>query len=199
MVAPQTIRPTPIAVATVRSASFVLFACSFYHCRGSARGRCQTVDMSITLVPITLQRFPSWLKRSQSEYKTDLIATGETPRAAEEHSSDALERAFPAGAPTPGNTVFDLVDDIGQIVGYLWIGRDNSDDASSWWVWDVVIEPEHRGRGYGRAAMQLAEDHARAQGARTLGLSVFGFNAVARGLYESAGYETTSVKMRKQL
>ena len=47
--------------------------------------------------------------------------------------------------------------------------------------------------------MQLAEDHARAAGARTLGLSVFGFNAAARGLYEAAGYETTSVKMRKRL
>ena len=98
--------------------------------------------MSITLVPITLQRFPAWLKRSQSEYKTDLIATGETPRAAEEHSSNAIERAFPAGAPTPNNTVFDLVDDTGQIVGYLWIGRDNSDDDSSWWVWDGVVEPD---------------------------------------------------------
>ena len=155
--------------------------------------------MSITLVPIARQRFPSWLKRSQSEYKTDLIAIGETPRAAEEHSSDVLGRAFPSGAPTPGNTVFDLVNDTGQIVGYLWIGRDNSDDASSWWVWDVLVDPEHRGQGYGRAAMQLAEDHARAEGARTLGLSVFGFNAVARAMYESAGYETTSVKMRKQL
>ncbi|WP_143546108.1 MULTISPECIES: GNAT family N-acetyltransferase [unclassified Rhodococcus (in: high G+C Gram-positive bacteria)] len=38
--------------------------------------------------------------------------------------------------------MFDLVDDTGQIVGYLWIGRDNSDDASSWWVWDVVVEPD---------------------------------------------------------
>jgi hypothetical protein len=38
--------------------------------------------------------------------------------------------------------VFDLVDDTGQIVGYLWIGRDNSDDDSSWWVWDVVVEPD---------------------------------------------------------
>jgi len=69
----------------------------------------------------------------------------------------------------------------------------------SWWVWDVVIDPEHRGQGYGRAAMQLAETYAHARGARTLGLSVFGFNSAARGLYESLGYETTSVKMRKHL
>jgi ribosomal protein S18 acetylase RimI-like enzyme len=53
--------------------------------------------------------------------------------------------------------------------------------------------------GYGRAAMRLAEHHAREAGARTLGLSVFGHNEGARGLYESVGYEPTTVKMRKQL
>lgn len=154
--------------------------------------------MSITLVPITASRFPSWQKRCQAEYKADLIAAGETPRAADEHASDSLKRAFPAG-PSADNAVFDLVDDTECVVGYLWIGRDNLGDRTSWWVWDLLVESEHRGKGYGKSAMQLAEDHARAAGARTLGLSVFGFNAAARGLYEAAGYETTSVKMRKRL
>jgi hypothetical protein len=95
---------------------------------------------------------------------------GETPRAAEGHANDSFERAFPAGTPTPKNAVFDLVNDPDDIAGYLWIGRDNSGD-----------------------------DTCRAEGARTLGLSVFGFNAVARAMYESVGYETTSLKMRKQL
>ncbi|GMA36426.1 hypothetical protein GCM10025876_26300 [Demequina litorisediminis] len=88
--------------------------------------------------------------------------------------------------------------DDGETVGYLWIGRDNSGDPSSWWVWDVLVEPEHRGKGYGRAAMLLAEDHARDNGARTLGLSVFGHNDAARRLYTSVGYDITTVKMRKQ-
>ena len=30
-------------------------------------------------------------------------------------------------------------------------------------------------------------------------LNVFGFNTTARGLYESLGYETTAVQMRKEL
>lgn len=55
------------------------------------------------------------------------------------------------------------------------------------------------GQGFGRRGMQLAEDYARSHGATTLGLSVFGFNHAARGLYESLGYEVTSVKMRKAL
>ncbi|WP_346426683.1 GNAT family N-acetyltransferase [Streptomyces sp. YIM 130001] len=63
----------------------------------------------------------------------------------------------------------------------------------------MVIDADQRGQGFGRAAMVLGEEYARAQGAHTLGLSVFGFNTGARGLYESLGYETTSVKLHKRL
>lgn len=155
--------------------------------------------MPVSLVPVTPERFPTWRERSCAEYESDLIALGEAPQAARQHASDSMERAFPANASTVSNAVFDLVDDTGEAVGYLWVGRDLSGDITSWWVWDVVVDPAHRGKGLGRMAMQLAEDYARSQGALTLGLSVFGFNKVARGLYESLGYETTSVKMRKRL
>ncbi|WP_110588969.1 GNAT family N-acetyltransferase [Microbacterium suaedae] len=155
--------------------------------------------MTIELTPVAAERFSTWLERSRDEYVADLVASGETPESALRHATEALARAFPEQAPMDGQAVFDLTDDSGDAVGYLWLGHDNSGDPTSWWVWDVVVEPEHRGKGYGRAAMQLAETYAQAGGARTLGLSVFGFNATARALYDSLGYETTSVKMRKRL
>ncbi len=47
--------------------------------------------------------------------------------------------------------------------------------------------------------MLLAEEQARAAGAVELGLNVFGYNTVARALYESLANETVSMQMRKQL
>lgn len=47
--------------------------------------------------------------------------------------------------------------------------------------------------------MIAGEQLARSRGAQSLGLNVFGFNSAARGLYESLGYEETSVKMKKSL
>ncbi|MBB2975473.1 ribosomal protein S18 acetylase RimI-like enzyme [Microbacterium endophyticum] len=155
--------------------------------------------MEITLVPISAQQFPSWRKQCYAEYAADLIAAGEAPPVADQHAADSLERAFPIGAPTADNAVFNLVHDTHDRVGYLWIGRDTSGDPTAWWVWDILVEPEYRGKGYGRAAIRLAEGHARGEGARSLGLSVFGHNGAARALYESLGFETTTVKMRKQL
>jgi ribosomal protein S18 acetylase RimI-like enzyme len=151
------------------------------------------------LVPINTHRFPSWQERCHAEYTADLITAGEAPHLAGQRATDSLERAFPTGAPAEDNAVFDLIHNEDGTVGYLWIGRDSSGNHTSWWVWDLVVEPEYRGKGHGRAAMRLAEHHAGEAGARTLGLSVFGHNQAARALYESVGYETTTVKMRKQL
>jgi ribosomal protein S18 acetylase RimI-like enzyme len=153
----------------------------------------------VTLRPLDARLFPAWLERSRDEYANDLVAIGQTPEDAYRHSDESMARSFPSGAPGPRHAVFDVVDDAGVTVGYLWIGPDTSDDAGAWWIWDIVIDADKRGRGLGRTAMVLGEEYARAQGAHTLGLSVFGFNKVARGLYESLGFETTSVKMLKKL
>jgi len=71
--------------------------------------------------------------------------------------------------------------------------------TEQWWLWDVYIEEAARGKGYARAALLLGEELAAAHGATSIGLSVFGFNAGAKALYDSLGYVTTSIKMAKQL
>lgn len=155
--------------------------------------------MTIRLVPLAAERFPAWLERSTAEYTSDLVTTGIAPEQASQQADAAIRRAFRGAGPSADNAVFDLVDESEQPLGYLWVGTDSSDDAGAWWVWDIVVDAEQRGRGYGTQAMLLAEDYARENGAHSIGLSVFGFNGAARGLYESLGYETTSVKMRKRL
>ena len=153
----------------------------------------------LRLIAISPESFPAWRERSRSEYESDLVATGETAQAARQRAEASLDSAFPLGKPAPDNAVFDVADEAGTIVGYLWVGRSTSGDSQSWWIWDVVINSDQRGKGLGRATMQMAEEYARSQGAVTLGLSVFGFNHAARRLYDSLGYETVTVKMRKKL
>jgi ribosomal protein S18 acetylase RimI-like enzyme len=142
---------------------------------------------------------PAWIESSAAEYAADLIATGVQPETAHRTALAGMHDSFPNDLPQGGHAVFDVLDDGGQAVGYLWIGPDLTDDPTSWWIWDVLIEPEHRGRGLGRAAMQLGEEYAVGQGATSLGLNVFASNAAARGLYESLGYQAVSSRMRKSV
>jgi ribosomal protein S18 acetylase RimI-like enzyme len=155
--------------------------------------------MSITLRPMSADRLPVWLEETTLQYIEELVASGRTHEDAVLHSAKSMDPAFPDGHPAPGHAVFDVLDVAGESVGYLWIGPDTSEDPAAWWVWDIEIDADKRGHGYGRATMLLGEDYARRQGGRTLGLNVFGSNAVARGLYETLGYETTALQMRKLL
>lgn len=155
--------------------------------------------MPLTLLPLAAEQFSSWMKRSAAEYIADLLAAGVTESKAQADAYGTMARAFPDGLPSATNAVFTLESSALGNVGYIWVGCDASGDPASWWVWDIVVDAEHRGNGFGSQAMILAEGYARSQGAETLGLNVFGFNTAARGLYESLGYETTSVKMRKTL
>ena len=85
-------------------------------------------------------------------------------------------------------------------VGWLWLGLSAPDgDPLMAWVYDVEIDPAYRGRGYGRAAMLLAEAEARSAGMTSIGLNVHGQNAVARSLYDSLGYAVMALQMKKPL
>ena len=139
----------------------------------------------------------SWLERTKSHYIGERIAAGDSRAEATANADRSLQRAFPGGSPGPGQLAGWVSDDGGR-VGELWIGP-FADDPQRWWVWNVEIDEAHRGKGLGRQAMLLAEELAKAHGATSIGLNVFGHNRVARNLYQSLGYAESSVQMRKTL
>ncbi|MEZ0066585.1 ribosomal protein S18 acetylase RimI-like enzyme [Streptacidiphilus sp. MAP12-20] len=58
----------------------------------------------------------------------------------------------------------------------------------------LCVAPEMRGHGLGRRLVDAALEKARAEGARRVTLRVLGWNAVARALYEKAGFTVTGVQ-----
>lgn len=155
--------------------------------------------MTLTLVPMKPSSFAAWRARSHQDFAEELEAIGLSSDDAQRRAEESFDRAFPEGEPTATSVVFDLLDDDAGVVGYVWIGRDSSNDPTRWWVWDVLVNEAYRGRGFGREAMKLGEEYARKAGARSLGLNVFGHNVTALGLYTSLGFEITNINMRKVL
>ena len=153
--------------------------------------------MPVTLDPMNALALQPWFEASEAEYVADLLRAGRTPEQARAKAR-SFEEDFPGGAPAPGHHVFDVLHD-GEPVGFVWIGPQTTGRSDEWWLWDVAIDERHRGRGFGRAAVELAEAEARRHGARSLGLKVFGFNAAARALYESLGFATVQLEMTKTL
>lgn len=159
--------------------------------------------MALTLQPMDSHRFATWILSSQRDYAASLVSTGESPEEAAAHAQRSSDESFPDGAPLPNHHVFDVVSDgiTGKagVVGYLWIGPMSDGALDTWWIWDIQINEEHRGKGLGRATMTLAEDAVTGFGGSSIGLNVFRYNTPAIHLYESLGYETRSQRMFKPL
>jgi ribosomal protein S18 acetylase RimI-like enzyme len=93
-----------------------------------------------------------------------------------------------------------VLEEDGERCGRLWLAeREGMGGGPRLFVYDVQIDGHARGRGLGRAAMQLAEQAARERGLDRVELNVFGGNTVARKVYRSLGYDEVAVFMRRNL
>ena len=61
-------------------------------------------------------------------------------------------------------------------------------DGHRGWVYYVAVDPDHRGKGYGRVIMHAAENWLRAAGVEKLQLLVRPDNADVKVFYQSLGY-----------
>ncbi len=76
----------------------------------------------------------------------------------------------------------------GEVVGNLSLRYALPYSSQGRLVGNVVVRPDCRGRGFGRALVEAAMEMAKAQSARWIGLEVRADNAVACHLYEQLGF-----------
>jgi ribosomal protein S18 acetylase RimI-like enzyme len=153
----------------------------------------------VRLRPITPQEFPAFREASEAGYAEGIeLHGGQTHEAALDKAKADMTAILPQGLETHGHWIF-IVEAEGVDVGRLWLAERASGGRQVLFVYDITIDSAWQGRGYGRAAMRLAEEEARARGIAHMELNVFGGNDVARGLYRSLGYVESAVLMRKDL
>jgi len=155
----------------------------------------------VHLVPMTEAEFQIYCARSIQEYAQEHVKAGNW------HPSEALQRAekefrqlLPEGLATKNQYLFSIADEVtGSRVGMIWFAVDDTRPAPSAFIFDFMIHPEFRRRGYGLQALRALEEKVRALGIHKIRLHVFGHNTAARALYEKAGYEVTDLHMAKRV
>jgi ribosomal protein S18 acetylase RimI-like enzyme len=151
--------------------------------------------------PMTSIEFDAMRSGLITDYAAEHVRAGTwSQEEAEQRASDQTNELLPQGVETPGVLLLMAETPEGEPVGYLWLALERTPGSGDGaWIYDIEILEAQRGKGYGRALLEVADDEAVKHHVDSIGLNVFGPNRIARGLYESSGYEITSVLMRKEL
>lgn len=140
--------------------------------------------------------FEEYLRYAIQNYASEHVKAGNwTEQEAISKSTKAYEELLPEGEKTADNELFTIRDGDKE-VGMIWLAQGPNDKG---FIYDIKIQEDSRGRGYGKQAMEEIEKVARNLNLKSIGLHVFGHNQVARGLYQKLGYAETNIKMEKKL
>jgi ribosomal protein S18 acetylase RimI-like enzyme len=141
----------------------------------------------VSVRPMAQSEYDAWYPHMVEGYGQSFVDAGVlTPEEARVRAVEQTESLLPEGLATAGHEFVSLTDH-GDPVGVIWL-RHGLEPGRSF-VFDVEVNEEQRGKGYGKALMIAGEAASLAAGSSYLGLHVFGHNTVARSLYEKLGYQ----------
>jgi len=96
-----------------------------------------------------------------------------------------------------------LVADDGEVIGYAYAALEGYDYMSlrgpAAVLHDLIVHPDHRGRGVGRLLLNATLSYLTSRGAPRVVLSTAARNETAQRLFESSGFRRTMVEMTREL
>lgn len=147
---------------------------------------------------MTEAEYVIWRAKSEANYRDEIVKNGSTLAEAQKKADEDFGRLLSEGLLSKDQYIFSIKEN-NLWVGTLWPGVRGASDNRKAYIYDIVLNEETRGKGIGKKAMILLEAEVKKLGLRHIGLHVFGHNTVARGLYESLGYDITNLNMEKTL
>ena len=154
--------------------------------------------MVVELRPMTPEEYDHWHGPAVIEYAQAWVDSGIlTPEEAKKKAETQFAELLPEGLDTPQHSFFTPADG-DEAVGVLWVHFDDGGEQRAF-IYDIQVWGHLRRRGYGRAIIEALVVEARAHGARSIGLNVFGSNPGAKALYEQLGFEVTATQMKLSL
>ena len=152
----------------------------------------------VTLRLMTEEEFEAYVEYVTAEYADEVARnTHISDEAARAKAERSMAESLPDGVHTAGHRLLIADGASGERVGHMWLAHKPEGDGL--FIYDIEVDEEARGKGYGRRFMELIEDEARTMGVSRIELNVYADNDVARHLYETSGYLEMNRQMVKLL
>lgn len=142
---------------------------------------------TVTLRAASAEEAGRILGRTRARGLAALVAAGYDEQEGRRLIREQRARLLPEGVATPGHRFVWIGGGDGRRIGECWFGP-LAGSETDWYVFDIELAEGHRGRGYGRAAVQAVVERCRRAGARRVGLTVARDNAPALAAYRAAGF-----------
>ena len=156
--------------------------------------------MSLAATIPNEDEYQFWFERSKIEYANEKMRANHLSESeAKALSESSFARLLPQQLETPDQYIRVIKDEEQQLVGFYWLAAIGAPDNRKGFIYDIVVEESMRGKGHGRAMMNLIEALAKDLKLARIALHVFASNKTAVNLYQSMGYETTDLVLEKAL
>lgn len=91
----------------------------------------------------------------------------------------------------------------GEVVGYTYAGMEGTDYMAlrgpAGALYDIVVDPAHRGQGIGRMLLDATLEELKMRGAPRVVLETAESNEPAQRLFAGAGFRRTMIEMTREL
>jgi ribosomal protein S18 acetylase RimI-like enzyme len=112
-------------------------------------------------------------------------------------------RSFLGSQLDEPNIVILVAEHEGEVIGYTYAGVEGTDYMSlrgpAGVLYDIVVDPPHRGQGVGRMLLDATMDALKTRGSPRVVLSTAERNAAAQRLFDRAGFRRTMIEMTREL
>lgn len=144
--------------------------------------------MSVTIRTMTENEFENFCRRSMEDHARELM---EELHISEEKATKAAKEEIagmmPDGRNTKSNYFMTIVAEH-ENAGFIWTLHEQVNGRKQCFICDFFVFESKRRKGYGAAALRLAEKHAASAGCQESVLFVADRNNGARALYKKCGY-----------
>jgi ribosomal protein S18 acetylase RimI-like enzyme len=161
-------------------------------------------EMSLPAFPIrpaapadlkTIGRLGALLVRMHHDFDPDRFIAA-TPRTEHAYGS------FLGTQLDEPNIVIHVAERDDEVVGYTYAGIEGNDYMSlrgpAGVLYDIVVDPAHRGQGVGRVLLDATLEALKAKGAPRVVLSTAERNEAAQRLFARAGFRRTMIEMTRE-
>ena len=121
-----------------------------------------------------------------------------------QQSKKEFNTLLPNGLKSENQYLHIIINDENENIGIMWFSTESNHGDNEAFLYDIEINKEYRGKGYGHESMELLESKVKEFNLGSISLHVFLHNEIANSLYNKIGYQEikrgkAGVLMRKTL